>query len=258
MVMWVAPIGAFGAIAAVVGETGLDALKSLGMLMLAFYITCAVFVFGILGLLLRLVSGVNVFTLMKYLAREFLLILATSSSETALPRLIAKMEHAGVSQSVAGIVVPTGYSFNLDGTAIYLTMASLFIAEALGDPLSVGEQIGLLLFMIIASKGAAGVTGAGLATLAGGLSAHRPELLDGVGLIVGIDRFMSEARALTNFAGNAVATVLVATWTHELDREQLSAALSGESPFDEARMIDDHADAWDTRAEREAAAPTTH
>jgi aerobic C4-dicarboxylate transport protein len=146
-----------------------------------------------------------------------------------------------VSQPVAGIVVPTGYSFNLDGTAIYLTMASLFIAEALGDPLTIGEQIGLLVFMIIASKGAAGVTGAGLATLAGGLSAHRPELLDGVGLIVGIDRFMSEARALTNFAGNAIATVLVATWTHELDREQLSAALSGESPFDEALMIDDHA-----------------
>jgi aerobic C4-dicarboxylate transport protein len=241
MVMWAAPIGAFGAIAAVVGETGLDALKSLGMLMLAFYITCAVFVFGILGLILWTVAKVNVFALLKYLGREFLLILATSSSETALPRLIAKMEHAGVSQPVAGIVVPTGYSFNLDGTAIYLTMASLFIAEALGDPLSIGEQIGLLAFMIIASKGAAGVTGAGLATLAGGLSAHRPELLDGVGLIVGIDRFMSEARALTNFAGNAIATVLVATWTHELDREQLSAALSGESPFDEALMIDDHA-----------------
>ena len=243
MVMWAAPIGAFGAIAAVVGETGLDALKSLGVLMLGFYVTCAVFVFGILGLILRLVAQVNVFSLLKYLGREFLLILATSSSETALPRLIAKMEHAGVSQPVAGIVVPTGYSFNLDGTAIYLTMASLFIAEALGDPLSVGEQIGLLVFMIIASKGAAGVTGAGLATLAGGLSAHRPELLDGVGLIVGIDRFMSEARALTNFAGNAIATVLVATWTNELDREQLSAALSGESPFDEALMIDDHADA---------------
>jgi aerobic C4-dicarboxylate transport protein len=242
MVMWVAPIGAFGAIAAVVGETGLDALKSLGMIMLAFYATCAVFVFGILGLILRLVAQVNVFSLLKYLGREFLLILSTSSSETALPRLIAKMEHAGVSQPVVGIVVPTGYSFNLDGTAIYLTMASLFIADALGDPLSIGEQIGLLAFMIIASKGAAGVTGAGLATLAGGLSAHRPELLDGVGLIVGIDRFMSEARALTNFAGNAIATVLVATWTNQLDREQLNAALSGTSPFDEATMIDDHAD----------------
>jgi aerobic C4-dicarboxylate transport protein len=239
MVMWVAPIGAFGAIAAVVGETGLDALKSLGMLMVAFYITCAVFVFGILGLILWMVAKVNVFALLKYLAREFLLILATSSSETALPRLIAKMEHAGVSQPVAGIVVPTGYSFNLDGTAIYLTMASLFIAEALGDPLSIGEQIGLLAFMIIASKGAAGVTGAGLATLAGGLSAHRPELLDGVGLIVGIDRFMSEARALTNFAGNAIATVLVATWTKELDREQLDAVLAGDRPFDEKTMLDD-------------------
>jgi len=139
---------------------------------------------------------------------------------------------------VAGIVVPTGYSFNLDGTAIYLTMASLFIAEALGDPLSIGEQVGLLLFMIIASKGAAGVTGAGLATLAGGLSAHRPELLDGVGFIVGIDRFMSEARALTNFAGNAIATMLIATWTKELDRARLDAALSGQAPFDEATMLD--------------------
>ncbi|PRY50060.1 aerobic C4-dicarboxylate transport protein [Geodermatophilus tzadiensis] len=240
MVMWVAPIGAFGAIAAVVGETGIDALKSLAIIMLGFYATCAVFVFVILGLILRLVAKINVFSLLKYLGREFLLIVSTSSSETALPRLIAKMEHAGVSAPVAGIVVPTGYSFNLDGTAIYLTMASLFIAEALGDPLSVGEQIGLLVFMIIASKGAAGVTGAGLATLAGGLSAHRPDLLDGVGLIVGIDRFMSEARAVTNFAGNAIATVLIATWTRELDREQLSAALSGDSPFDEATMIDDH------------------
>jgi aerobic C4-dicarboxylate transport protein len=239
MIMWLAPIGAFGAIAAVVGETGWDALKSLAVIMIGFYITCALFVFVVLGLILWFVSRVNIFTLLKYLGREFLLILSTSSSETALPRLIAKMRHAGVSQPVAGIVVPTGYSFNLDGTAIYLTMASLFIAEALGDPLSIGEQISLLLFMIIASKGAAGVTGAGLATLAGGLSAHRPELLDGVGLIVGIDRFMSEARALTNFAGNSVATVLVATWTNQLDRDQLSAALSGQDPFDEATMLDD-------------------
>jgi aerobic C4-dicarboxylate transport protein len=240
MIMWVAPIGAFGAIAAVVGETGVDALKSLAVLMLGFYATCGVFVVVILGLLLRTVAGVNVFSLLRYLGREFLLIVSTSSSETALPRLIAKMEHAGVSQPVAGIVVPTGYSFNLDGTAIYLTMASLFIAEALGNPLSIGEQIGLLVFMVIASKGAAGVTGAGLATLAGGLSSHRPELLDGVGLIVGIDRFMSEARAVTNFAGNAVATVLIATWTRELDRAQLDAALSGRSPFDETTMLDEH------------------
>jgi aerobic C4-dicarboxylate transport protein len=239
MIMWVAPIGAFGAIAAVVGETGLDALKSLGLLMLAFYATCAIFVFGVLGTLLYAVARVNIFTLCKYLGREYLLIVSSSSSETALPRLIAKMEHAGVSKPVAGIVVPTGYSFNLDGTAIYLTMASLYIAEALGDPLSVGEQIGLLVFMIIASKGAAGVSGAGLATLAGGLSSHRPELLDGVGLIVGIDRFMSEARAVTNFSGNAVAAVLVATWTKELDREQLDAVLAGDRPFDETTMVDD-------------------
>ena len=240
MVMWVAPIGAFGAIAAVVGETGIDALKSLAVIMFGFYATCALFVIVVLGLLLRLVAGVNLFALLRYLGREFLLIVSTSSSETALPRLIAKMEHAGVSKPVAGIVVPTGYSFNLDGTAIYLTMASLFIASALGDPLSIGEQLGLLAFMIIASKGAAGVTGAGLATLAGGLSAHRPDLLDGVGLIVGIDRFMSEARAVTNFAGNAVATVLVATWTKELDRDKLSAALSGRDPFDEDTMLDPH------------------
>ncbi|MGI8652121.1 MAG: cation:dicarboxylate symporter family transporter, partial [Geodermatophilaceae bacterium] len=169
MIMWAAPIGAFGAIAAVVGETGADALKALALIMIAFYITCALFVFLILGTLLRIVAKLNIFRLLRYLGREFLLIVSTSSSETALPRLIAKMEHLGVSKPVVGIVVPTGYSFNLDGTAIYLTMASLFIAEATGQGLSIGEQISLLLFMIIASKGAAGVTGAGLATLAGGL-----------------------------------------------------------------------------------------
>jgi aerobic C4-dicarboxylate transport protein len=239
MVMWVAPIGAFGAIAAVVGATGVDALKSLAVLMIGFYLTCAIFVLVVLGTILRLVVRINVFSLLRYLGREFLLIVSSSSSETALPRLIAKMEHIGVSKPVAGIVVPTGYSFNLDGTAIYLTMASLFIAQALGDPLSVGEQIGLLVFMIIASKGAAGVSGAGLATLAGGLSTHAPQLLDGVGLIVGIDRFMSEARAVTNFAGNAIATMLVATWTKELDREQMTAVLAGQRPFDETTMLDD-------------------
>ena len=207
--------------------------------MLAFYITCFLFVFGILGTLLKVVTGVNILSLFKYLAREFLLILSTSSSETALPRVIAKMEHAGVDRTTVGIVVPTGYSFNLDGTAIYLTMASIFIAEALGDPLSIGEQISLLLFMIIASKGAAGVTGAGLATLAGGLASHRPELLDGVGFIVGIDRFMSEARALTNFAGNSVATVLVGHWTDTYNRRQLDRVLAGDDPFDERTMLDD-------------------
>jgi aerobic C4-dicarboxylate transport protein len=189
--------------------------------------------------LLRAVTGLSIFKLMKYLAREYLLIVSTSSSETALPRLIAKMEHMGVSRPVVGITVPTGYSFNLDGTAIYLTMASLFIASALGDPLSVSEQISLLLFMMIASKGAAGVTGAGLATLAGGLSAHRPDLVEGVGLIVGIDRFMSEARAVTNFSGNAVATLLIGKWVGEIDRDRAKHVLDGQDPFDEATMIDD-------------------
>jgi aerobic C4-dicarboxylate transport protein len=240
MIMWAAPIGAFGAMAAVVGETGVDALKALAVIMIGFYTTCALFVFVVLGTLLRLVTGINIFSLLKYLGREFLLIVSTSSSESALPRLIAKMEHIGVAKPTVGVVVPTGYSFNLDGTMIYLTMASLFIAEALGDPLSLGEQVSLLAFMMIASKGAAGVTGAGMATLAGGLSSHRPELLDGVGLIVGIDRFMSEARAVTNFAGNAVATVLVASWTGTLDRDQLDRTLAGDNPFDEATMVDDH------------------
>ncbi|MFG2932380.1 cation:dicarboxylate symporter family transporter [Streptomyces achromogenes] len=239
MVMWAAPVGAFGAIAAVVGSAGVDALKSLAVLMLGFYVTCFLFVFLVLGALLRIVAGLNVFSLFKYLAREFLLILSTSSSESALPRLIAKMEHLGVSRPVVGITVPTGYSFNLDGTMIYMTMASLYIADALGTPMSVGEQIPLLLFLLLASKGAAGVSGAGLATLAGGLQSHKPALVDGVGLIVGIDRFMSEARALTNFAGNAVATVLVGTWTKEIDKDRVRRVLAGEVPFDETTLLDE-------------------
>ncbi|NEA38503.1 cation:dicarboxylase symporter family transporter [Streptomyces sp. SID11385] len=239
MIMWAAPVGAFGAMAAVVGETGVDALKSLAVIMIGFYVTCLLFVVLVLGALLRLFARVNILLLLKYLAREFLLILSTSSSESALPRLIAKMEHLGVSRPVVGITVPTGYSFNLDGTAIYLTMASIFVAEAMDQPLSIGQQISLLVFMIVASKGAAGVTGAGLATLAGGLQSHRPELVDGVGLIVGIDRFMSEARALTNFAGNAVATVLVGTWTKEIDKERVDQVLAGKLPFDEKTLLDE-------------------
>jgi len=191
---------------------------------------------------------VSIFKLVRYLAREYLLIVATSSSESALPRLIAKLEHAGVQQTTVGIVVPTGYSFNLDGTAIYLTMASLFIADAMGDPLSLPEQLSLLAFMIVASKGAAGVSGAGLAVLAGGLQSHRPELLDGIGLIVGIDRFMSEARAVTNFSGNAVATVLIGAWTKSLDHQQMHQVLDGDKPFDERTMVDEE--------EQEEAPPT--
>ncbi|MEP9413492.1 cation:dicarboxylase symporter family transporter [Gordonia sp. VNQ95] len=238
MVLWVAPIGAFGAIASVVGQTGWAAVGQLLVLMVAFYLTCLVFVFGVLGVLLRTVAGVSIFRLVRYLAREYILIFATSSSESALPRLIAKMEHLGVQKTTVGVVVPTGYSFNLDGTAIYLTMASLFIADAMGDPLSIPEQLGLLAFMIIASKGAAGVSGAGLATLAGGLQAHRPEMLDGVGLIVGIDRFMSEARAVTNFSGNAVATLLVGSWTKTVDKDRVDEVLSGRAPFNESDMVD--------------------
>lgn len=239
MIMWVAPVGAFGAIAAVVGATGWAALGSLAVLLGAFYLTCALFIVVVLGGILKMVVGLNIFRLMKYLAREYLLIFSTSSSESALPRLIAKLEHAGVSKAVVGITVPTGYSFNLDGTAIYLTMASLFVSSAMGMPMSLPEQISLLVFMIIASKGAAGVTGAGLATLAAGLQAHRPELLDGMGVIVGIDKFMSECRALTNFTGNAVAALLIGRWTHQIDLAQAKAALAGASPFDELALEDD-------------------
>ena len=230
-ILWLAPIGAFGAIAAVVGDTGISAVVQLGMLMLAFYITCVLFIFGVLGLILRVFAGFNIFKLVKYLGREFLLIFATSSSESALPNLMRKMEHIGVDKSTVGIVVPTGYSFNLDGTAIYLTMASIFVADAMGKPMNIGEQISLLVFMIIASKGAAGVTGAGIATLAAGIQSHRPDLLDGVSIIVGIDRFMSEARALTNFAGNSVATLLVGTWTKTIDKDQVRRVLDGKDPF---------------------------
>ncbi|MDH6247124.1 aerobic C4-dicarboxylate transport protein [Mycobacterium sp. OTB74] len=238
MILWLAPIGAFGAMAGVVGQTGWRAVGQLLALMLGFYLTCVVFIFGVLGVVLWTVSRLSIFRLVRYLAREYLLIFSTSSSESALPRLIAKMEHLGVDRSTVGVVVPTGYSFNLDGTAIYLTMASLFIADAMGRPLSVGHQLSLLAFMIVASKGAAGVSGAGLATLAGGLQSHRPDLLDGVGLIVGIDRFMSEARAITNFSGNAVATVLVGSWTKTIDRDRADAVLRGADPFDELTMLD--------------------
>jgi aerobic C4-dicarboxylate transport protein len=252
MIMWLAPVGAFGAIAAVVGLTGWKAVLSLLSLMGAFYLTCIIFIVIILGGILKLTTGVNIFKLMRYLGREYLLIVSTSSSEVALPRLIAKMEHLGVSKPVVGVTVPTGYSFNLDGTAIYLTMAALFVASALGKPLDIGSQIGLLLFMILASKGAAGVSGAGLATLAGGLASHRPDLVGGVSFIVGIDRFMSEARALTNFTGNAVATVIMGAWVKEIDRPRVDRVLNRLEPFDETTMLPDdgHAPVEDAGAEQ--------
>ncbi len=247
-IMWLAPVGAFGAIAGVVGNTGWSAIASLGMLVGLFYLTCVVFVVVILGGMLRVTTGFSIFKVLYYLRQEYLLIVATSSSETALPRLIAKMEHLGVSKPVVGIVVPTGYSFNLDGTAMYLTMASLFIANAMGTPLVWSEQLSLLLFMIIASKGSAAVTGAGLATLGAGLQAHRPDLVPGVGLIVAVDRFMSEARALTNFSGNAVATLIISNWVKEIDREQADRVFAGEDPFDDTDMLDEHS-AADHRAD---------
>lgn len=242
MVLWVAPIGAFGAIAAVVGATGADALIGLGKVMLGFYITCILFIVIAMGGMLTAVTRLNIFKLLKYLGREYLLIVATSSSESALPNLMAKMEHAGVHKATVGIVVPTGYSFNLDGTAIYLTMSSVFIAEAMHSPMTIPQQAGLLAFMIIASKGAAGVSGAGLATLAGGLQSFKPELLDGVAVITGIDRFMSEARALTNFTGNAVATFIVGKWTGSFDIDRARLVLDGKDKFDYATMGEDSHD----------------
>jgi aerobic C4-dicarboxylate transport protein len=239
-IMWLAPIGAFGAIAGVVGNAGWAAIGSLSMFVLVFYATCVFFIVVVLGGLLKATTGFSIFKVLYYLRQEYLLIVATSSSETALPRLIAKMEHLGVSKPVVGIVVPTGYSFNLDGTAMYLTMASLFISNALGMPLSWPEQLSLLVFMIVASKGAAGVTGAGLAVLGGGLQSHAPALVPGVGLIVAVDRFMSEARALTNFSGNAIATLVIANWVKEIDKEQTARVFSGEDPFDDTDMLDEH------------------
>lgn len=231
-ILWLAPIGAFGAMAGVVGKTGWSAIGELAKLMLGFYATCIIFIFGVLALILFVFTRFNAYKLLKYLAREFLLIVATSSSESALPNLIRKMEFLGVDRATVGIVVPTGYSFNLDGTAIYLTMSSIFIADAMNMPMSFGEQVGLLVFMIIASKGAAGVSGAGIATLAAGLQTYRPELLNGVGLIVGIDRFMSEARALTNFAGNSIATLIVGHWTGTVDHQRVRDVLDGKIPYE--------------------------
>lgn len=240
MILWLAPIGAFGAIASVVGIGGWGAIAQLLKLMLGFYITCLVFVFVVLWLILRFFTGVNALKLYKYLGKEFLLILATSSSESALPNVMAKLTHAGVDKSTVGIVIPTGYSFNLDGTAIYLTMSTLFIANVMGKPMSIGEQAGLLVFMIIASKGAAAVTGGGLATLAGGIQSFRPDMLDGVAVVAGVDRFMSEARALTNFAGNSVATILVGRWTGTVDLQRVHDVLDGKAPFDYTTMADAH------------------
>ena len=233
MLMRAAPIGAFGAIAFTVGTNGIGSLANLGALLVTFYITSLLFVLVILGGVARL-AGFSIFALIRYLKDELMLVLGTSSSEAALPALIDKMERAGCSRSVVGLVIPTGYSFNLDGTNIYMTLAALFIAQATGVHLSLGEQISLLAVAMISSKGAAGVTGAGFITLAATLSIIPSVPVAGLALILGIDRFMSECRSLTNFIGNAVATIIVAKWDGALDQDQLKAALAGQA--DQAGM----------------------
>ncbi|MFT3681958.1 MAG: dicarboxylate/amino acid:cation symporter [Ferruginibacter sp.] len=216
MIMKLAPLGALGAMAFTIGKYGLGSLSSLGQLMIAFYITCIVFIVVILGGILKL-TGFNIFRLLKYIKEELLIVLGTSSSEPALPNLIKKLENVGCSESVTGLVIPTGYSFNLDGTSIYLTMAAVFLAQATNTPLDLSHQVTLLLVLLLTSKGAAGVTGSGFITLAATLPAVGHIPVASIALILGIDRFMSEGRALTNIIGNAVATIVVAKWENEID-----------------------------------------
>ncbi len=224
ILMKAAPIGAFGAFAFTIGRYGIESVISLAALVATFYITSALFVVVILGTV-AWANGFSIFKLMKYLKEELLLVLGTSSSEAALPSLIAKMERAGCDKPVVGLVVPLGYSFNLDGTNIYMTLAALFIAQACGIDLTIGEQLLLLGVAMLSSKGAAGVTGAGFITLAATLAVVPTVPIAGIALILGVDRFMSECRALTNFIGNAVATIVVSRWEGGLDRDALNAAL---------------------------------
>ena len=227
IVMKVAPIGALGAMAFTIGKYGLHSISNLMLLIVTFYVTSILFVLLILGAVARY-NGFSIVGLIRYIKDELWLVLGTSSSEAALPNLMHKMEAAGCKKSVVGLVVPTGYSFNLDGTNIYMTMAALFIAQATNIDLTIGQQITLLLVAMLSSKGAAGVTGAGFITLAATLSVVPGLPVEGMALILGIDRFMSECRALTNFIGNACATIVVARWENALDKEQLGKAMRGE------------------------------
>lgn len=239
MIMKLAPVGAFGAMAFTIGQYGVGSLVQLGYLMACFYITCLLFVLVVLGGICR-AHGFSVLKLIRYIREELMIVLGTSSSESALPRMLAKMERLGAKKSVVGLVIPTGYSFNLDGTSIYLTMAAVFIAQATDTHMDITHQITLLLVLLVASKGAAGVTGSGFIVLAATLSAvgHLP--VAGLALILGIDRFMSEARALTNLVGNAVATVVVAKWVKEMDNDQLASELaSGGAPLELSVPTDD-------------------
>jgi aerobic C4-dicarboxylate transport protein len=227
VVMYAAPIGAFGGIAYTVGAFGGKVLGNLALLVVAFWVTGIVFVVVLLGLVARM-AGFNIFRLIRYLSDELLVVLGTSSSETVLPRLMAKLENAGVSRSVVGLVVPAGYSFNLDGICIYLTLGALFIAQATGHVVSLPTQVGLVAFMLLSSKGAAGVTGAGLITLTASLQAFNDPAIPviGIALLVGVDRFMSEARSLINVISNGVATLFIARWQGELDRDRLREVLA--------------------------------
>ena len=227
IVMKVAPIGALGAMAFTIGKYGLHSISNLMLLIVTFYITSILFVLLILGAVARY-NGFSIVGLIRYIKDELWLVLGTSSSEAALPNLMQKMEAAGCKKSVVGLVVPTGYSFNLDGTNIYMTMAALFIAQATNTDLTIGQQITLLLVAMLSSKGAAGVTGAGFITLAATWAVVPGVPVEGMALILGIDRFMSECRALTNFIGNACATIVVARWENALDKEQLGKAMRGE------------------------------
>jgi aerobic C4-dicarboxylate transport protein len=227
-IMKVAPIGAFGAMAFTIGKYGLASLVPLAKLMGTFYATCLVFVFVVLGSIAKL-HGFSIWKFIKYIKEELLIVLGTSSSESVLPRMMAKLENLGVRKSTVGLVVPTGYSFNLDGTAIYLTMAAVFIAQATNTPLTLTQQITLLAVLLLTSKGAAGVTGSGFIVLAATLSAVGGIPVAGLALILGIDRFMSEARALTNLIGNGVATVVVGRWTNDVDMQRLHRQLNNET-----------------------------
>jgi aerobic C4-dicarboxylate transport protein len=225
IIMYAAPLGAFGAMAYTVGAYGLKSLLSLAQLMGAFYLTCLMFVLGVLGLIAR-THGFSILKFLRYIKEELLIVLGASSSEAGLPGLMVKLERLGAGKATVGLVVPTGYSFNLDGTSIYLTMAAVFIAQATNTPMTLMQQITLLAVLLLTSKGAAGVTGSGFIVLAATLSAVGNVPVGGLALILGIDRFMSEARAITNFIGNGVATIVVAKWTGDLDRETLDRELN--------------------------------
>jgi aerobic C4-dicarboxylate transport protein len=235
MIMWLAPLGAFGAMAFTVGQYGLGALLSLGKLMAGVYITCATFIVFILGAILR-ASGISLWRFLRYIREEILIVLGTSSSESALPPLMQKLEYLGCRKPIVGLVIPTGYSFNLDGTSIYMTMATLFVAQATNVHLGIREQLSVLGVLLLTSKGAAGVTGSGFITLAATLSAIHTVPVAGLALLLGVDRFMSEVRAITNLIGNGVATVAIARWDGGFDLERARHVLNGE-PVDAGATV---------------------